>query len=59
MRRLVDKSAVANFADLVDAVAELIAAVLDMNDRLGVAAIGPVDIGDPSGWRTRWPSVER
>jgi hypothetical protein len=34
-----------DFADLVDAIGKLIAAILDMNDGVGVWKVAPVDIG--------------
>ena len=44
---LVDEAAVAHLAYLVDAVAELEAAILGMHGRVRVRGVNPVDINNP------------
>ena len=43
---LVDQRAAPHLADFVDAVGELVAAILDMDHRVRVRQIAAVDIGD-------------
>ncbi len=46
MAPLVDDAAVPHLADLVDAVGELVAAILDMNHSLAAGNVPAVDIGN-------------
>jgi len=46
MQPLVDQPPVADLADLVDAIGELVAAILDMDGGIGVTDIAAVDIGE-------------
>src|ERR1700744_3589043 len=46
MRGLVDQRAIADFAHFIDAVSELIAAIFDMDQSLGMTAIAAVDKSD-------------
>src|SRR5690242_11565820 len=55
MRLLVDQLAVAYTHDLVDAVGELVAAILDVNARLAMVDIAAVDIGKTRHKRFSFP----
>ena len=46
MPGLVDEAAVEHFADLIDAVGELVAAIFDMDHRVLVRNVASVHIGD-------------
>jgi hypothetical protein len=48
MPSFVHQAAVAHLADLIDAIGELIAAILDMNGSLGIGGISPIDVHNPS-----------
>ncbi len=48
MTLLVDQCALKNLADLIDAVGELIAAILDRNDGVAALDISAIDIGNPA-----------
>jgi hypothetical protein len=50
---LVDKAAAGDRDDLIDAVAELIAAVFDVNGRLALRPVPAADIGDAGHRRNR------
>ena len=46
MARHVDDEAAGHLADLVDAIGELVAAILDMHTGIGVSDVAPVHIGN-------------